>query len=118
MKATSMPAKGVHRPTARRIPPPIRSRDTIAIGMGGLLRRVEPAIYIKATPITRRIKIRPVPGQPPAKVEYKRLNGRTFPQLIYFCVFPLERESPKERGLTPFRGGRVWKTNRPEITAR
>ena len=118
IRATNMPTMGVHRPTARRNPPPSRSTDTIAIGMGGLLRRVEPAIYIKATPATNRIKIRPVPGQPPAKVEYKRRNGRTFPQLIYFQCFPEWNGTPNECGSSLFRGIRVRKKNRPETTAR
>ena len=31
-----------------------------------------PVLITKAVPTTSRIKMRPVPGQPPAKLEYKR----------------------------------------------
>jgi hypothetical protein len=40
--------------------------------MAGLPSRAERALLAKTKQTTNRIKISPIPGQPPAKVEYKR----------------------------------------------
>jgi hypothetical protein len=50
----------------------------------------EPAQLTKTNPTTSLIKMRPIPGQPPAKVEYKRRNGRTSPKNFILVFFPAE----------------------------
>ncbi len=93
VRATTVPTIGVHNPTIRRTPAPVRRTDTIAIAVGELLSIVETALSTKTPPTTSRIKIRPIPGQPPAKVENKRRNGR--PQTIYFREYSKELEPQK-----------------------
>ena len=91
IRATSVPTIGVNSPMMRRIAAAARRTDKIVMGMAGLLCRAEPALLTKANPTTRRIKMRPIPGQPPAKVEYKRRNGRTSRiRVQFFDVFPTE----------------------------
>jgi hypothetical protein len=79
----------------RRIAAAASRIDTTAIGIAGLLNREVPALFTKAIPITSRIKIRPIPGQPPAKVEYKRRNGRTSRIRIHLRIFA-KRIEPQE----------------------
>ena len=74
MSATSVPTIGVYKPMMRRIAAADSRRARIVIGMAGRLSRADPALLTKASPTTNRIKMRPMPGQPPAKVEYKRRN--------------------------------------------
>src|ERR1700739_1356557 len=63
---------------------PIRMHKTV-IGIAGLFSNAQPAPFTKAIPTTSRIKTRPIPGQPPAKVEYKR---RKWTHLsVYILIF-------------------------------
>jgi len=101
-RAPIVPTMGVYRPKASKIPVASRTTDTIAVAVGGSASRIEPAGPAKAAPTTSRIKISPSPGQPPAKVEYKRRNGRTSPKPIYFEGFPMKVEPPKESGSALF----------------
>ncbi len=72
VKATSVPAIGVHRPGIRRIPHPTKNAEVIVVLIGGSLQSVELARIISAEPTTERMRIKPKPGQPPANVEYNR----------------------------------------------
>jgi hypothetical protein len=74
----------------RRIAAAASRTDKIVMGMAGLLSSSEPALLTKTNPTTSRIKMRPIPGQPPAKVEYKRRNGRTSPKNFILVFFPAE----------------------------
>lgn len=94
IRATSVPTTGVNSPMMRKIAAAARRTDNIVMGMAGLLGRAENALLTKANPTTSRIKMRPNPGQPPAKVEYKRRNGRTS-QTINFREYRKELE-PQE----------------------
>jgi len=94
IRATSVPTIGVNSPMMRRIAAAARRTQKIVMGMAGLLSMAEPALLTKANPTTSRIKMRPNPGQPPAKVEYKRRNGRTS-QTINFREYRKELE-PQE----------------------
>jgi hypothetical protein len=60
------------------------------MGISGPLSRTEPALLTKANPTASRIKMRPIPGHPPANVEYKRRKGRASPQDLIFIRFPIE----------------------------
>ena len=71
-KATNVPAMGVHSPGIRRIPHPTKSAEVIVVLIGGSLQSVELARTISAEPTTERMRIKPMPGQPPANVEYNR----------------------------------------------
>jgi hypothetical protein len=86
VRATRVPTMGVYRPTIRRIPAPARRTGTTAVAMGGSASTVEAALPTKTSPTTKRIRMRPMPGQPPAKVEYKRRNGRTSPIAIFLVL--------------------------------
>ncbi len=71
-KATKAPAMGVHRPGMRSSPNSARNKDVSVVLIGGSLQRVELARTISAEPRTRRMRSKPIPGRPPANVEYSR----------------------------------------------
>jgi len=79
IKAMDIPTMGVHKPTMSRIPAPIKA----TVGMvtfigGGSLHRLKLARAISTEPTTTRMRSKPVPGQPPANVEYSRRNDAPF----------------------------------------
>ena len=79
INATEVPTIGVHRPTISRIPAPIKSTAGIVTFIGGRsLHSLKPARTISAEPTTTRMRSNPVPGQPPANVEYSRRNHAPF----------------------------------------
>jgi len=45
---------------------------------GGSLNSVKLALTVSAEPATTRIRSKPVPGQPPANVEYRRRKDAPF----------------------------------------
>src|SRR5579871_395810 len=63
--------------------PPSRT-DKMVIEIAWLLSSAAHALLTNAIPTTSRIRMRPMPGQPPAKVEYKRRNWThlSYPQSI------------------------------------
>jgi len=71
-RATNVPAIGVQSPGIRRIPQPAKNADVIVVLIGGSLHSVVPAPITSADPTTKRMRSRPMPGQPPANVEYRR----------------------------------------------
>lgn len=85
IKATNVPAIGVHRPAIKRIPDPARNAADMVVCVGGLFHTVELARITSAEPITKRMRSKPMPGQPPANVEYRRLNDTSF-QIIASAI--------------------------------
>jgi hypothetical protein len=81
-KATEVPAMGVQSPGMRRIPKRASNAAIISVEIGASLRSVELARTTSVKPRTRRMTSRPVPGRPPANVEYRRRNSAT-----PFCAF-------------------------------
>ncbi len=94
VKATSVPAMGVHRPGMRRAPDPINNAAVIVASRAGLLPSVEHARKTSAEPPTRRMRSNPMPGQPPAKVEYSRRKGTPFTRSD--SHFAAARRNPKK----------------------
>jgi hypothetical protein len=79
MIAMETPAIGVHKPTISSIPPAIRSiAGIVTFRGGGSFHRLRLAGTTSAEPTTSRMSSKPVPGQPPAKVEYKRRKDTPF----------------------------------------
>ena|SRR3974390_1781385 len=79
INAIEVPMMGVHKPMIISIPAPIRSAAGIVTLMGGRSpHNRELARAISTEPATKRIRSNPVPGQPPAKVEYKRRKDAPF----------------------------------------
>ena len=72
INATEIPTTGVHNPAMRRMPAASDSTATIVTFKGGSIHSLEAARTSIAEPITKRMKSKPVPGQPPANVEYSR----------------------------------------------
>ena len=72
--ATRVPAMGVQRPGIRRSPNPARNAQDTVVLIGGSLHSVEPARITSEQPRTSRSSSKPMPGRPPAKVEYRRLK--------------------------------------------
>ena len=94
VSAIEMPATGVHKPAMSRIPAPIKSMAGIVTSIGGgSLRSVSPARTTSAEPATARIKSNPVPGQPPANVEYRRRKRMRFPH--YFGILCCSKSAPE-----------------------
>ena len=73
-RATTIPAMGVHKPNIMRMPPARRTAEVIVRLRGGSPHSRKPARTTSTELTTRRIRSKPVPGQPPANVEYKRRN--------------------------------------------
>jgi hypothetical protein len=82
INAMEVPAMGVHKPTINSIPAPIRSTAGTVSFMGGRwLQSLKLARTTSAEPTTKRMRSKPVPGQPPANVEYNR--RKTHPSRRY-----------------------------------
>ncbi len=74
--AIDAPMMGVQSPGIRRSPDTARNAAVTVVLIGGSFHSTTLARAIKAEPPTRRISSKPVPGQPPANVEYRRRNIR------------------------------------------
>jgi hypothetical protein len=97
---------GVHKPAINRIPAPIKSMAGIVTFIGGgSLRSVKPARTTNAEPATTRIRSNPVPGQPPANVEYRRRKDAPFRTTLLFSAVLKSHRSPKRVKSSLFR---VW----------
>lgn len=78
INAMEAPTTGVHKPMIRRTPAPIKSTAGIVTFIGGWIDSIKPERSTSAQPITKRMRSKPVPGQPPANVEYSRRNDPPF----------------------------------------
>ena len=97
IEATNVPATGVHSPAVRRIPHPAKNTNIVVVLIGGgSLHRVELARTISAEPTTKRMRSKPMPGQPPANVEYRRRKNAPFWTLLECDVVKANR-NPKKR---------------------
>ena len=72
--ATSEPASGVHNPASRSIPIMIATTGSVMNWMDGPPNSLAKPWITSEAPATRRMSRRPAPGQPGAKVEYRRRN--------------------------------------------
>ena len=97
VRPTEVPAMGVHKPAINRIPAPNKRIAAIVtlIG-GGSLRSVKLARTISVDPTTTRIRSNPVPGQPPANVEYRRRKEAPFRTTLSVSAFRKARRKPKK----------------------
>ena len=95
--ATSVPAIGVHRPGTIRMPDPARSTHVNVTPTGRSPLRTVIALISRAEPTTSRIRSRPIPGQPPANVEYKRRKKAPFPFLPLRISYICETNDAPER---------------------
>jgi len=71
-KATDAPTMGVHNPEIRRSPQTAKNADIIIVWIDESPHTAELARATSAAPRTRRMRSNPIPGEPPAKVEYRR----------------------------------------------
>jgi len=100
--ATPVPAMGVHKPAMSKTPANIKRTDVTVTFIGEPPEILELARTISAEPMTRRSRTRPIPGQPPANVEYKRRNMEPVAFLPLINVLYLAtKRSPKKRGRDP-----------------
>ena len=60
---------GVHKPSIKRIPAPKRIAEVIVMFSGGSPHSRKLARTTSTQPMTKRMRSKPVPGQPPANVE-------------------------------------------------
>ena len=72
--ATTAPATGVHNPAMRRSADSASEAEATIMCNGGSLHSLGPACQRTTAPTTSRISSKPIPGQPPANVEYRRRN--------------------------------------------
>src|SRR5271166_1116150 len=97
MRATEAPAMGVHKPAINRIPAPSKSMAGIVTFIGGgSLHSVRPAPPARAEPATTRIRSSPVPGQPPANVEYRRRKDAPFRTTLPVSAFLKAHRKPHQ----------------------
>ena len=101
MRATTVPTMGVYSPMARRIAATPKKTDNNVMGMPGLPSRADPAPFAKAKPTTSRIKMSPIPGQPPAKVEYKRRNWTHLSFTYSFSYDSFTNRAPQRGRIQP-----------------
>jgi len=92
---TNVPTRGVHRPEMRSIPQAARNAWVIVVLIGGSRHKVKPARATNEVPTTKRMRSKPVPGQPPANVEYRRRNSAPF-QTLLDCDSPARDRNPKK----------------------
>ena len=71
-KASNPPASGVHRPGMRRSPHATESMELIPAAVGGSLHNIRVVWTTTTEPPIRRMPSKPMPGNPPANVEYRR----------------------------------------------
>ena len=76
---------GVHRTRTRKSRAGQKERTGNDDFHGRAAKQSRTCIRTKAKPTTSLIKMRPVPGQPPVKVEYKRRNRPTFHSYSFSC---------------------------------
>jgi len=93
-KAIKVPAMGVHSPGISSKPNPARNAEVTIVGIGGSRHSKEVARTTTADPATRRRRSRPVPGQPAAKVEYRR-RTTYLSKLPLFLDIAKENRNPK-----------------------
>ena len=60
---------GVHKPSIKRIPVPARMAEVIVMFSEGSPHSRKLARRTSTQPMTKRMRSKPVPGQPPANVE-------------------------------------------------
>jgi hypothetical protein len=92
--ATKTPTMGVHRPATRRSPDPARNAENNVVVRGAFLHSVEFARRSSEAPRTTRMRSKPVPGQPPANVEYRRRKTH-LSKLHQFPALQTGNETPK-----------------------
>lgn len=76
--AINVPAKGVQSPGIKRIPDPARNAEPMVVFIGTSFHRAGLARTTSAEPATNRRRSKPMPGQPPANVEYRRRKDTPF----------------------------------------
>jgi len=76
--AMEVPTIGVHKPTISSIPAPIKSAAATVTFIGESAPSLKLARTTNAEPTTARMRSKPMPGQPPANVEYSRRNDAPF----------------------------------------
>ncbi len=104
VRATEVPAMGVHKPAISRNPAPIKNMAGMVTLMGGgSLHSVMPARTTSAEPATTRIRSNPVPGQPPANVEYRRRKDAPFRTTLPVSAFSKCVGSPQRVRSSLFR---------------
>lgn len=101
--ATRVPATGVQRPGTIRMPDPARTTHVIIVPTGKSPLRNGRALKRREEPTTNRIRSSPIPGQPPANVEYKRRKKAPF-YLYQFLMFARESKPQKQLAASLFRG--------------
>ena len=72
---------------------------------GGSLHSLKLARTISAEPATRRMRSKPVPGQPPANVEYRRRNTHPFGRNQIVTLLQAHRYPKKSRDRHSFEFG-------------
>ena len=71
INAIEVPAMGVHKPAISSIPAANKSTaGIVTLKGGGSLHSLKLERAIRTDPTTKRMRSKPVPGQPPANVEY------------------------------------------------
>ena len=97
VRAAETPAMGVHKPAINRIPAPIKNMAGIVTFIGGgSLNSVKLAPAANAEPATTRIRSNPVPGQPPANVEYRRRKDAPSTTTLLSSAVLKPHGNPKE----------------------
>ena len=108
---TRLPAIGVQKPATSRIPVPTKSMaGIVTFSGGGSLNSVKLARRTSADPTTRRIRSNPVPGQPPANVEYRRRKDAPFRTTFLSSAVLKPHRTPKRVRSSLFRvlGFETW----------
>ena len=97
-RATIVPAMGVHKPRIKRIAPARRITEAIVRVSGGSLHSLKLARTTSTEPRTSRRMSNPMPGEPPANVEYRR--RKTHLSKPSYSQISRRRAETPERGLT------------------
>ncbi len=94
-KTMKLPTMGVHNPGIRRIPEKPHATNNRRLA-GRSCDGMEYARRIITEPQITRIKSKPIPGQPPANVEYRRRTDVPLPDFYSICLDEARPKPPKE----------------------
>jgi hypothetical protein len=75
IRATTAPATGVHSPANSSNPDPVTVAGPSVMCSGASVHRCGAARTMTTGPMTSRMSSKPMPGQLPANVEYRRRNA-------------------------------------------
>ena len=107
-RATIVPTMGVHKPRIKRIAPARRITEAIVRVSGGSLHSLKLARTTSTEPRTSRRMSNPMPGEPPANVEYRRRKTHLSKPFLFLNIAQASRNPRKRPDRHSFESDCLW----------